>query len=415
MKISRGDILFYCCIIMLAALFFSRALLSVTMALFVAVSFIHSDIKKQLKAFTSTPLLWGMSLLFLLPLISGWWSSDIHYWQETMRIKLPLFFLPLAFAMPDNVKGNRLSEKQWLLVALAFIAVVFAGTIWSMFQYAGNAAAINKEYLKAKTLVTPLYNDHVRFSWLVAVAVLLCVWLYVKNRSSRLSWLLLVIAGWLIIFLHILAARTGLFSFYITVLITGLYLASRRLNRRLGILLLAGLLMVPVLAYYTVPSFQNRVRYMLYDFSYVQDSHYLPGGNDAMRAISVRAGWDIMKENLVTGTGFGDLSSATAAWYASHYPQMEKTDMILPSSEWMIYGAGCGVPGLLLFSVLMCIPFFTRAREKLPWIILQTIAAFSLVADIGLEVQAGVFVYAFIVLCGWKWFGIKQAVAVAGN
>jgi len=48
---------------------FSRAILSISIILFVIVSFIHREPVKQVKNFFSSALLWGMSLLFFLPLL----------------------------------------------------------------------------------------------------------------------------------------------------------------------------------------------------------------------------------------------------------------------------------------------------------------------------------------------------------
>jgi hypothetical protein len=67
-----------------------------------------------------------------------------------------------------------------------------------------------------------------------------------------------------------------------------------------------------------------------------------------------------------------------------------------------MYGAGCGIPGFIIFTAVMCIPFLTRIKDRLHWWILNSTAAFSFVADIGLEVQYGVFVYCLIVLWWWK-------------
>lgn len=403
MKISRSDIIFYCCVGILAGFFISRGALSAAVIALVIVSFFHTGIKEQMNRFFSTPLLWGMSLLFLLPLISGLWSENREQWLEVVRIKLPLLFLPLAFASPF-----RLSVPQWQRLAIAFILLTTAGTLWSMFHYAGNAAAVNEGYLKAKSLITPLNNDHVRFSWMVAVAVVLCGWMYHTCRAIKYRKLLLVIAGWLVVYLHILAARTGLFSFYIAAVFTAGFLIFRRLKQRYALLLLSGVLLLPVIAYFVLPSFRNRVKYMQYDFGYFKDTHYLPGGNDAMRFISIKAGWNVMKDHPVAGTGFGDIKESAGEWYAEHYPEMKEEDKILPSSEWMLYGTGMGIPGLLLLTFILCIPFFTRVKEKLPWLILNCIAAFSFVADIGLEVQAGVCLYAFSVLCWWKWLSPEK-------
>lgn len=396
----RGPVIFILFVTMLLSLFLSRAALSVSMMLFLAVSFLHSDIKKQISTFFSAPLLWGMGLLFILPLISGLWSEDKDTWQKLVQIKLPLLLLPMAFAGPID-----LSKKMWDWLAYIFIAIVLVATIWSMVQYISNMAAVHDAYLRAKTIITPLANDHVRFSWLVSVAALLSGWLFIKKRKEEklVGAILLAVTTWLIIFLHILAARTGLFSLYIMLLMVSAWLIVKKLKWQYGFGLLMVLIALPVLAWFTLPTFQNRVQYIRYDFGYFKEAHYLPGANDVMRVISMKAGWKVMNEHPVIGAGFGDVKQSIDNWYAVAYPEMIETDKIYPSGEWLVYGAGCGWVGLLLFSFVMLVPFFVPVKDKLLWWMLNGTAAFSFLFDIGLEVQYGVFVYAFIVLWWWKW------------
>src|ERR1700741_4615754 len=153
----RNHLLFGCVISMLAALFISRAALSVSLIAFTAISFIHKDIKDHFRNFFASPVLWAMSLLFLIPLLSGIWSEDKEKWTDIMRIKLPLLFLPIAFAGPFGF-----SKKYWESLAFIFIGIITAGSIWCMFHYLSDMQAINENYLKAKTIITPLENDHVR-------------------------------------------------------------------------------------------------------------------------------------------------------------------------------------------------------------------------------------------------------------
>jgi len=208
----KRAIIFILMIIMMTALFFSRAALSVSIIAFTIVSFLHAEPFRQIRNFLGSPLLWGMSLLFFLPLLSGLWSNDKPEWQLMILIKAPLFLLPLAIAGPVQ-----LLKQQWEWLAHLFILLVTAASVWSMFYYVQDSEMINEGYLRAKTLVTPLQNDHVRFSWLISVAVLLggclCISKFKENR--KLFWILTAITGWLIFFLHLLAARTGLVSFYI--------------------------------------------------------------------------------------------------------------------------------------------------------------------------------------------------------
>jgi O-antigen ligase len=386
---------------MLLSLFFSRALLSVSMFLFVAVSFFHLAVKAQFRQFFISPLLWGMSLLFFVPLLSGLWSEDLQAWRESLQVKLPLLFFPQAFASPF-----KLSCKQWEWLAFFFTGMITVATAWSCFQYAASPAAVNEGYLKAKTLITPLENDHVRFSWLVSVAILTAATLLYNKKIKRVTVILLsVTLVWLIIFLHLLAARTGLFSFYITLLVASGWLLFKKTRWQYGTGLLVLLIALPFLAYQLMPTFKNRVKYFNYELGYFKKANYLPGANDAVRVISMKAGYGIIKENPVKGAGFGDIFTETKKWYAIHYPRMEERDQIFPSSEWLMYGAGAGIPGFIIFSVIMIIPFFVRTHTRLAWVILNLIAAAGFLSDIGLEVQFGVFIYSFVVLCWWKYAG----------
>ena len=201
-----------------------------------------------------------------------------------------------------------------------------------MVYYLTDAATINESYLRAKSIITPLENDHVRFSWLVSTAVLLAVWLMV--------------------FLHILAVRTGLFSFYIMVAVTAVWLMIKKLNPiafrwHYGVMVMLLLIALPFVAYKTIPTFHNRVTYFLYDKGYFEKANYLPGSTDAVRVISLKAGWNVMNQQPVNGVGFGD-------------------------------------------------------------VLMNITAAFSFLFDIGLEVQFGVFIYAVIILWWWKWLKVEK-------
>lgn len=400
MKDRRTHIIFYSIILMMVSLFLSRAVLSVSIIVFLFACFFNAKSKELVRNFITSPLLWSMSLLFLLPLISGLWSEDKEEWMNVLRVKLPLLALPLAFASSFSF-----SRKQWSVLGLILTGLVLAGTVWSLFHYVPNMDKVNEGYLRANTLATPLENDHVRFSWLVSIAILLSGWLWsYVGKQNRMRWVLLLIMGWLVMYLHILAARTGLLCFYSILLAAVFWVIFKKVKPLQGAGLLVLLVVLPVLAWTLLPTFRNRVRYIQYDFEYFKDAHYLPGGNDATRVISLKAGWHIMKDNAGKGTGFGDILPATEKWYATHYPRMGQQDKILPSSEWLIYGAGCGIPGFLIFTLVLFIPFFSPVKNKGQWWLLNGLVVLSFLFDIGLEVQFGVFIYSVTMLLAWKWF-----------
>jgi hypothetical protein len=400
MKQARPHILFSLMVIMLASLFFSRALLAISMTAFVFFSFLHRDAGKQFRSFFSEPLLWGMSLLFFFPLLSGFWSEDKHQWLELIKTKATLLLLPFAFSYPLGV-----TLRRWRLLAYGFVVLIVGLCCYTLVHYSNNIDAVNQSYLQGRALVTPLANDHVRFSWLVFAAILFSGWLFYSERRKKHAWIIILPAVLLIIYLHLLAARTGLISLYIGLFFLASWLLFRA-NLKIAMLTIAVLLLAPITAFFLFPSFKNKLLYFNHEWNYFKEAHYLPHSNDAVRVISIRAGWHIMLEHPAAGVGYGDLLKETNEWYDEHYPGMEPNDKIFPSSQYILSGAGMGIFGLAVFVFVMMLPFFIAMPYRLPWWMLNATLAFSLLFDIGLEVQFGVFIYSFFVLWCWQW--LKQ-------
>jgi O-antigen ligase len=398
----RDHVLFSLLLLMLGSLYLSRAVLSISMIVFVAVSFMHANPGRQLQKFFREPILWCTAILFFLPFVSGIWSHDKEQWAAIVQLKVPLFFLPLAFAAPFSF-----SERMWNILMSVFVLLVITGTLWSMYYYAIDTKLVNESYLKAKSLLTPLENDHVRFSWMVSAAVLTTAWFAFRINYKPVKWIAAILVIWFVIYLHILAARTGLICFYIELAITLVWLVTRNRWKMLAALLIIPL--ITVIAYFLLPTFKNRLSYFKYDMDYFRTASYLPGANDAVRVISLKAGWEIMNEYPLQGTGSGDLEPAVKEWYELNYPQMLETDKIYPSSEWLMYGSSLGWPGFILFTLSMLVIIFRKINSRLTWLALTVPLVFSLVFDIGLSVQFGIFLFAFFILTWWKCLSAENA------
>jgi O-antigen ligase len=194
---------------LLASMFLSRIALSVSMCLFIGVTLVYKGFLKQLQQFIKTPFLVGISLLFLMPFVSGLWSINRQEWMDVVRVKAPLLMMPIAFA------GSwQLRPRQWKALAIALLLFTLFGTIYSLFYYLQDVHAINESYLSAKVMTTPLGNDHIRISLLVSIAILVCLLLIKKSSAKKYAVALFVLAAFFAVYLHILAARTELFSFY---------------------------------------------------------------------------------------------------------------------------------------------------------------------------------------------------------
>lgn len=398
MAITRNQILFYCILAMIASLFFSRALLSVFMGLFVVIA-VSMYTKESLIRFVQTPLLWSLALLFIIVVLTGLWSADMREWSGNVRVKLPLVLLPLAFASPLT-----LSRRQWEIIAAFFLGLMILSTGWCMYQYLAKPDVINEGYRRATTMPTPFDNDHVRYSWLMSIAFMLLLWRIMALKERAQVVIHIVMAVWLAVFLHILAARTGLLCLYLIILFTAVHQLMRKTSPAKVAVLLGALVTLPVFAWILLPSFRNKVKFVRWEMDYAKHADYIPGGSDATRVISFRAGVGILSDNPINGVGFGDVKAAITGWYAKNYPEVNESERIIPSNQFLVYGAGAGIPGLLLFTWAIVAAFATRVEQKGRWWLFWTAATIPFFFDIALEVQFGVFIYAFTILLFWKWF-----------
>jgi O-antigen ligase len=394
----RNRAIFATIILMLASLLVSRAFLSISLIAFAALTMLHDQLYTQLKRFLASPFLISLSLLFFIPLISGLWSEDMHEWGKVLLVKLPFVVLPVSFAGQWQLK-----EKEWNYIAYCFVAFTVAACCWSAGQYLFDIQSINESYLRAKTIPTPLDDDHVRFSWLVSLAVITIVLLLDKFPVKRKAVLmaLLVIP---VVYLHLLSARTGLMMLYVFGLAFALYKARKK--PRLSLLIIAALAILLLTGWFCFPTFQNRIRYNLYDLSFVVKDKYMSGSSDGNRVISLKAGWHLLQQDPLTGVGAGDLRNETNHWYDANVPGIKETDKLYPSSEWIIYGGMAGWPGLLLFTAIILFPLYIKnIRHRFFWIMLHVVAMLGFTVETSLEMQHGVFIYTFFILWWWKWLG----------
>lgn len=378
-------------LLMIVGLFASRALLSISIGLFFLSAPLRLGRRDWIRQAIKDPLVWIGSLLVGLPVLSGFWSENMYAWWDVVRIKLPLLLLPLGGV------GLRWDKKRHEWIGWILVALVGIGSIYSLIPWMRDAFSVNVDYLRGGSLPTWLDNDRVRFSWLV---VAMCWWIQGrwKDALPRQRWLIAGLILFFIFFLHVLAVRIGLVCFYLL----AAFLLLRQLldpaHRRGSVVLLLLLIGLPFLLYYMLPTFRARVDYIRYDWSYTFQGKYLSGGNDAIRVQSLQVAGEVIRNHPLYGVGFGDIRSEMDSVYHRVNPNLSESERIYPANEWAVYGVGMGWIGLILFSVAMIVLFFIRMRDAFRWRAWVLATILSLVTDIGLEVQYGVFLIPFFLL-----------------
>lgn len=387
---------------MWGGLLWSRALLSISVALFIFLALLSGSLREQWTFFKNNPYLYLMSLLFLVPFLSGLWSENRDQWLKIILSKAPLLAFPLCCYVLYSMKKETTRKLVYLALVTTFISM--SKTILQFFL---NAREISETYLQAKVLPVDMSNDHVRYAWLL---VLLFAWMLhlLTDRKIQISGKekkgILFYLVFTAIFLHLLASKTGIIGLY---LVIGLALICH-FRLPMAKWLTAVALLMPVLAWVSLPTFRNRLKFVWWDFQHYSRGGYAEGLSDTPRILSIDAGKALIKEHPVMGTGFGDLQTEITVWYTRNIPYLKGYEQLLPSNEGLIYAVGAGLIGFMIFLTAVLYPFSMRNyRSDFSWISFHALAIFGFIYEIGLETQYGIFIYAF--LGCWLFMQLKES------
>jgi O-antigen ligase len=203
----------------------------------------------------------------------------------------------------------------------------------------------------------------------------------------------------LFIFIHLLSVRSGLAALYVALFYTiavGIVSAG---NRRLSILALVVVLTAPVIAYETMPSLQQRIGYMMYDWEKYRNNE---GGtySDAQRWVSLEIGLRLWMRDPLLGIGAGDLPVEVQLMANNDYPNYS-LDPRLPHNQFIYILCGTGLLGLLMSLFALLAPITVRAARRFYlFATFQLLLFVSFLVEYTLETAIGVAFYLFFTL----WF-----------
>lgn len=154
--------------------------------------------------------------IFLLHIIWLFNTTNYSYAFNDIRIKLPLLIIPFVVGsfLP-------LEKKQLAFILQFFIAAIFVATLISMAIWLG----LTSMQIDDIREISP-FISHIRFSLLICVAIFGCYYLFKQFKGSKESWFIAVyplLIIWMVLFLFILKALTGLVILFLTLLLLFTY------------------------------------------------------------------------------------------------------------------------------------------------------------------------------------------------
>ncbi|WP_400193466.1 O-antigen ligase family protein [Hymenobacter sp. B81] len=373
---------------------FFRALSSIGLAALALTGIGYAVVYRQIGQQQKWPVYAALALVFALHLLTGLNTEAAHaklFWTDVV-LQLPFLLLPLAFWLLPPLPTAHLRRLYGLLLALTVCSA-----LGSTGYYLLHAREINELYTHSQ--VMPTVPDHIRFSLLVALSIVVgAVLLEQGCLAGRARQLVLVATAFLVGYLHLLAVRSGLMAFYALASV-GLLVVLRRRDwprvLRLGLLLI----MLPVLSYWLLPTFYNKYHNTREDAGKVEHTRSANNYSLVGRVYSYQAALHIVRDHPLIGVGKADMEAEMAARYRRYFPQIGAESYIKPHNQFLYYLAAFGGVGLLAWLLCFYFPLWWVRCQPAPLLRAQyLIVTLSFLVEPTLETQTGITFGLFFLL-----------------
>ena len=344
------------------------------------------------------------------------------YWRD-IRMKFPFLLMPIGFYYP-----NMLSQKRKGYILLAFITTVFiVGTI-TFCYYLFHLNYYNERIFHSKPVdiisfkeifiliagkTLPVDSggniiglDHIYFSFMLAFSAWALFYLlrngFFANRFARLAFIL--VDALMVIYIHTIAARTGLIAFYSAGFAVILYIIFVMKKAAVGIGIFATVAIIGGLSILFIPSLHNRFLNTKEDIGTYNNQKIIKNYSISPRIEALKTAFNIFKKSPLTGVSRGDIDTVMKQQYFAQKSSLEGESLILPHNQFVFELVASGLAGLAILILVFIYPVFIKQeRLNLLFMLFLIICFFSFQAEYGLERQAGVsfFVLFYMLLSSW--------------
>ena len=354
---------------------------------------INPEIRINWRKCLGSTVFWSISLIFFIAFIGILNSEDMTYWLERVRIKLPFLLLPFAFYFLP--KFNRRDVHFVFYFLLIFLGITCIGVL---VNYAFNFEAFNELLATGKHIPVP--RNHIRFSLLLAIAILGGFNLIAEGyffKAKWEQWLIRILLVLLFLSIHILSVRSGIAVLYVGILFGIIRYVIIEKQYLKGILSMLFIACIPLASYFLIPSFQTKINYFRWDVISYFNKNNEAQRSDTGRLRSLKIGIDLFKEHPLLGVGVGDLKNEVYKYYDENHPDAFKK--VMPHNQFLSVAAASGLVGLAFFLIGLFYPLFYGGAFKDYYLLMVFVAiVLSFMVENTIGNSTGVAIHCFFVL-----------------
>jgi O-antigen ligase len=309
-----------------------------------------------------------------------------------------VFILASCLVLFENKKDNLIH------FTIAISAVVALVNVIALSNYFLNMDFYDKLLLQSKSIPIPNMH-HIHFGIINACVIAILVGLIItkklkNNLQCKLTTTLAII---IIISFHILSSRTGLFSFYVGVLVSLIIHTFRKKSFKAMILGVLVILSSLSLSYYFSNSFRNKIENSIEDFNSWGKGEEINFKSMAMRIEASKMCIHIILDNPL-GVGANAQEDVLQATYIDQKTPLDEENRVGPHNQFLEFGVKYGWVGMILLAIFFISLIPAIRQSSFPLVGVITIIFASLFFESLLERQTSIFLFSFFIPLGISLF-----------
>jgi hypothetical protein len=182
---------------------------------------LEGNLKSKFAKFIQNKAALAIVSVYFLHLLGLLYTTNFAYAANDLRIKLPMFSLPILLAA-----STQPSLKDFKMLLWFFIVAVTISTFISTGILIG---IVHRPIVDIREI--SIFISHIRLALLICIAIVCCVYLYQQTTNKKIKLLTTCFILWLIMFLFLLQSLTGLIALSAVLLLYLILKLFRSQNR----------------------------------------------------------------------------------------------------------------------------------------------------------------------------------------
>jgi O-antigen ligase len=174
-------------------------------------------------------------------------------------------------------------------------------------------------------------------------------------------------------------------------------LIRQKSTRKKGLLIVPFLFALPIIMYVGSATFRNKIAYVNYSISQIQNANKEANISDEGRLISYSYALDCIKAHPWVGVGLGDIRQEMKTHYQQDFDNASVT-VLLPHNQFLMLGMAIGLPGILYLLIMQLSLFRYVYRRDFLSLLFLGIMFLAMMVEPLYETQYGTCLFLFFLL-----------------